>query len=131
MVEVAIIVPVIDPVSPVVTMVPVTFGRVQVRVAVRSAFVSVPSNELEPPAAAAMTMRSYAALAVSIVRPRIAAPPVKEDAVEVVAPRPVTEERVSVYDVRYVELSYEMVVPEIFTKPVPESASCLEVASPE
>ena len=80
---------------PVVTKVPVASGSVQVRAAVRSALVIVPTNVAAPVVATLMTMSSVLAVALSTVMPRIVAPPLKVEAVVVTAPRAVTVARVS------------------------------------
>ena len=82
--------------------VPVRSGNVYVLAAVRSAFVIVPVKEFEPAAVTVIARVSEFAVALSTVRPRIVAPPVNDEAVDVVAPRPVTVASVSASEVRNV-----------------------------
>jgi hypothetical protein len=91
------------------------FGSVYVRADVRSALVIVPVKAFAPAAVTVMASESELAVALSIVSPRTVAPPVNDDAVEVVAPRPVTEERVSVSAVRKVpELTFSITPVPVF-----------------
>lgn len=76
--------------------VPVALGRVYVLLAVRSELVMVPVKRAAPPVVTERAKRSSVAVAVSIVVPRIVAPPVKERAVAVEAPLPVTLDKVLV-----------------------------------
>ena len=80
---------------PVVITMPETSGSVQVRLAVRSALVTVPVKRPAPPVVTAIAIRSSVAVVVSMVKPRMVAPPWKLEAVVVVAPRPVTVASVS------------------------------------
>ena len=82
--------------------VPVKSGKVYVLAADRSAFVNVPVNDEAPADVIDIASLSSVPVAESTVSPRIVAPPVNDEAVDVVAPRPVTEASVSDSAVRNV-----------------------------
>ena len=112
--------PVIAEMLPVVMKVPVAFGSVYVLFEpVMSAFVIVPVNLAAlPPDVIDRTIWSSVDVGLLIVKPAVAPNVV---AVAVLAPRPVTEERVSASAVKYVAVSIESVPspPDVLTKPFP------------
>ena len=92
----------------------------------------VPVKEFDPAAVTLFASLSELAVALSTVKPRMVAPPVKEEAVVVVAPRPVTVAKVSASEVRPESAAqYHVSVVSFHFKICPSEHPCNMASPPE